>query len=198
MKIYIVLLVLIRTFTQSVVDTYTEDSTLCRHLLEKAIAEDIPSVKSAYFVTVMEEDQRSFFNTLEKYHIDFLASNITYATEEEIQNQACKMPEYILDALEWTAGITPLAIVWVVYSIFTWFRLKCTKKTVHKTPVKQIKKTLVRPPKAPRKPPRTEHMEYIKSNRPIKREVDMKESFAGQVLQGISPSLRKRMMPTDV
>ena len=198
MKIYIVLLVLLRTFTQSLVDTYTEDSTLCRHLLEKALAEDIPSVKSAYFVTVMEEDQRSFFNTLEKYHIDFLASNITYATEEEIQNQACKMPEYILDALEWTAGITPLAIVWFVYSFFSWFRLKCKKTTVHKTPVKQIKKTLDKPPKAPRKPPRTEHMEYIKSNKPIRRKDEMKESFAGKVLQGISPSLRKRMMPTDV
>lgn len=198
MKIYIVLLVLLRTFTQSVVDTYTEDSTLCRRLLEKATAEDIPSVKSAYFVTVMEEDQESFFNTLEKYHIGFLASNITYATEEEIQNQACRMPKYISDALEWTAGITPLAIVWVVYSFVSWLRLKCTKKTIHKTPVQKIKKTLDKPPRAPRKPLRTEHMEYIKCNRPMKRETEIKESFAGKVLQGISPSLRKRMMPTDV
>ena len=128
MKIYIVLLVLVRTFTQSVVDTYKEDSTLCRHLLEKALAEDIPSVKSAYFVTVMEEDQQSFFNTLEKYNIGFLASNKTYATEREIENQACKMPHYIISALEWTAGVTPLAVVWVVYSIFSYLRLSCGKK----------------------------------------------------------------------
>ena len=114
---------MVRTFTQSVVDTYKEDSTLCRHLLEKALAEDIPSVKSAYFVTVMEEDQQSFFNTLEKYNIGFLASNKTYATEREIENQACKMPHYIISALEWTAGVTPLAVVWVVYSIFSYLRL---------------------------------------------------------------------------
>ena len=198
MKIYIVLLVLVRTFTQSVVDTYKEDSTLCRHLLEKALAEDIPSVKSAYFVTVMEEDQQSFFNTLEKYNIGFLASNKTYATEREIENQACKMPHYIISALEWTAGVTPLAVVWVVYSIFSYLRLSCGKKNVYKTPVKQIKKTVDKPPRAPRKTHRTEHVEYIRSNRPPKREVEIKESFAGKIIQNISPSLRKRMMPADV
>ncbi|MBP01958.1 MAG: hypothetical protein CMM25_03985 [Rhodospirillaceae bacterium] len=198
MKIYIVLLVLLRTFTQSLVDTYTEDSSLCRHLLQKAIAEDIPSVKSAYFLTVMEEDQQAFFHTLEKYQLGFLASNITYASEEEIEKQACTMPHYVTDALEWTAGITPLVIIWVVYTILSWLRQKCTKKIVYKTPLKKVKKTLDKPPRAPRKPARTEHMNYIKSNKPVKSNVEIKESFAGKVLQGISPSLRKRMMPTDV
>lgn len=198
MKIYIALLVLLRTFTQSLVDTYTEDSSLCRHLLEKAIAEDIPSVKSAYFVTVMEEDQQAFFNSLKKYRIGFLASNTTYASEEEIQKQACRMPSFVTDALEWTAGITPLVVAWVVYTIFSWLRVKCTNKTVYKTPIKMVKKTLDKPPRAPRKHPRTEHMSYIKSNKPVKSEVEMKESFAGKMLQNISPSLRKRMIPTDV
>ena len=154
--------------------------------------------ESAYFVTVMEEDQQSFFNTLEKYNIGFLASNKTYATESEIENQACKMPHYITSALEWTAGVTPLAVVWVVYTIFSYLRLRCGKKNVYKTPIKQIKKTVDKPPRAPKKNPRTEHVEYIRSNRPPKREVEMKESFAGKIIQNISPSLRKRMMPPDV
>ena len=203
MKIYIVLLVLVRTFTQFVVNSYKEESQLCRSLLQKAIAEDIPSVKSAYFVTVMKEDQRAFFNTLESYHIGFFASNATYASEQEIQNQACRMPGYIDDTLEWTAGVTPLMIVWVAYTIFYWLKDKCKKKPVYKTPVRTIKKS-DKPPRAPRKPPRTDHMNYIrssKSNKPVSLSVvkEIKEeSFAGKMLQNISPSLRKRMIPTDV
>ena len=204
MKIYIVLIVLLRTFTQFVVDSYKEESQLCKELLQKAIAEDIPSVKSAYFVSVMEEDQRAFFNALESYHIGFLASNATYASEEEIQNEACHMPTYIDDALEWTAGITPLMIVWVAYTFFSWLKEKCKKKPVYTTPVKSVKKKLEKPPRAPRKPPRTEHMDYIRSSknsRPATLSVvgEIKEeSFAGKMLQNISPSLRKRMLPTDV
>lgn len=204
MKIYIVLFVLVRTFTQFVVNSYKEESQLCKSLLEKAIAEDIPSVKSAYFVTAMEEDQRAFFNTLESYHIGFLASNMTYASEQEIQNQACRMPAYIDDTLEWTAGVTPLMIVWVAYTIFSWSKEKCKKKPVYKTPVRTNKKTIDKPPRAPRKPPRTNHLDYIrpsKGNKPVSLSVlgEIKEeSFAGKMLQNISPSLRKRMIPTNV
>ena len=204
MKIYIVLLVLVRTFTQFVVDSYKEESQLCKELLQKAITEDIPTVKSAYFVTVMEEDQRAFFNTLESYHIGFLASNATYASEQEIQNEACRMPTYIDDALEWTAGITPLMIVWVAYTILSWLKEKCKKKPVYTTPVKSVKKKLEKPPRAPRKPPRTDHMDYIRSSKttkPVSLSVvgEIKEeSFAGKMLQNISPSLRKRMISTDV
>ena len=205
MKIYIVLLVLLRTFTQYVVNSHKEESQLCAHLLEKAIAEDIPSVKSAYFVTVMQEDQRTFFNTLNSYHIGFLASNVTYASEQEIQNQACRMPAYILDGLEWTAGVTPLLIVWVAYSIVTWFKGKCANKPVYKTLVRTAKKSPDKPPRVPRKSPRTEHMEYIRPLKAKKKLVHRtvvaetkKESFAGKMLQNISPSLRKRMIAADV
>lgn len=198
MKIYILLLVVVRTFTQFVVDSYNVESELCNDLLQKALAEDIPSVKSAYFVTVMEEDQRAFFDTLETYHIGFLASNTTYASEQEIQNYACRMPPYVTDALEWTAGVTPLVLVWVVYSTLSWFREKCKKKPVYKTPIRKTKKSPDKPPMAPRKPPRTEHMNYIRPNKPVKKQVEVKESFAEKMLQNISPSLRKRMIPTDV
>lgn len=196
MKIYILLLVLLRTFTQYVVDSYRDESALCRHILLKAIEEDIPSVKSAYFVTVMEEDQRAFFETLEKYHIGFLASNTTYASEAEIQAEACKMPEYITDCLEWTAGVTPLFIVWMGYCFVFWLKEKCKSKPVYKTPKKVMKKSLDKPPKAPRKPPRTEHMDYIRPSKPPKKEPE--ESIAGKIIKNISPSLRQRMLPVDV
>ncbi len=196
MKIYIILLVLVRTFTQFVVNSYEEESSLCRHILEKALEEDIPSVKSAYFVKVMEEDQRAFFDTLNKYHIGFLASNTTYASEIEIEGQACTMPDYIIDGLEWTAGVTPLVIVWVGYSMIMWLKEKCKKTPEYKTPKQQIKKTLDKPPRAPRKPPRTQHMDYIRPSKPVKKEAE--ESIAGKLIKNISPSLRQRMMPPDV
>ena len=192
MKFYILLLALVRTFTKTVVDSYNEESQLCRDLLSKALEESIPSVKSAYFVTVMEEDQRAFFDTLQRFHIEFLATNTTYASEEEILEQACKMPEYITEGLEWTAGLTPLVSVWMVYSMLMWLRQKCQRKQVHVEPPRPVQ--LDKPPLVPRKPQSTEHMNYI---RKPKKEIP-KESFAGKLIKNMSPTLRKRMMPDEV
>lgn len=191
MKIYILLLALARTFTQFVVDTYQEESQLCRSILEKAVQESIPSVKSAYFVSVMEEDQRAFFDTMQQYHLGFLAANTTYASEEEIQSQACKMPLYVSEALEWTAGLTPLVCVWMVYSVLLWCRSR-TKSA----PVRVVEKEAVldKPPRVPRKPQTTEHMNYIRKPQPE----PPKESFANKIIKNMSPRLRKRMMPDEV
>lgn len=198
MKIYILLIVLARTFTQTVVNSYNEENQTCKHILSKALEEDIPSVKSAYFLKVMEEDQKAFFDTLDKYNIGFLASNATYATEEEIVKQACKMPFYITEALHWTTGITPLCCAWIAYSILLFVAAKCKRKPVFKTPERKKDQ---KPPRAPRKEQRTDHMNYIRASKEVHRKQissPPKESFAGKIIQNISPSLRKRMMPTDV
>lgn len=196
MKIYIVLLILVRTFTEFVVNTYNKESEICRHILVKAIEEDIPSVKSAYFLSVMEEDQRVLYDTLSSYHIEFLASNTTYASEEEIEAQACHMPEYITDILQWTAGLTPIACAWTLYSFIMYLKEKCKKPPVYKTPER---KKDDKPPRAPRKPARTDHMNYIRTNKPVKRVKETeKESFAGKLIKNMSPTLRKRMLPDEV
>lgn len=192
MKIYILLIVLVRTFTQTVVNTYNEENQMCKHILSKALEEDIPSVKSAYFLKVMEEDQKAVLDTLNKYKIGFLASNATYATEEEIETQACNMPFYVTEALDWTAGITPLCCAWIAYSIFVFVATKCKRKPVFKTPERKKDQ---KPPRAPRKEQRTDHMNYIRASKEVQIP---KESFAGKIIQNISPSLRKRMMPADV
>lgn len=193
MKIYIALLTLVRTYTQFVVDSYHIESQLCRDILSKAVEESIPSVKSAYFVTVMEEDQRAFYETLQQYRLGFLATNTTYASEEEIQEQACKMPSYILESLEWTSGFTPLVCVWMAYSIIFWIKEKFTSR---QPPVKIVKKAKERdkPPRAPRQVQSTEHMNYIRKP----KKSPPKESFANKIIQNMSPTLRKRMLPNEV
>lgn len=192
MKIYVLILAALRAFAQFVVDSYNVESQLCKDILMKAVQESIPSVKSAYFVTVMEEDQRAFFDTLQKYNLGFLAANTTYASEEEIQSQACKMPAIVTEALEWTAGLTPLVCVWMVYSFFAWLKQKFRK--VHVEPPKVIEK-VDKPPRVPRQPQKMEHMNYIRKPKP---KPIPKESFAGKLIQNMSPTLRKRMMPDEV
>ena len=192
MTIYILLLAALRAFAQLVVNTYNVESQLCRDILGKAVQESIPSVKSAYFVTVMEEDQRAFFETLQQYHLGFLAANTTYASELEIQNQACRMPPYVTEAMEWTAGLTPLVCVWMVYSVFAWLRQRVKK--VPKEQPKVVEKQ-DKPPRIPRQTQKLEHMNYIRKPKP---KPIPKESFAGKLIQNMSPTLRKRMMPDEV
>ena len=186
---------MIRTYTQFVVDTYEVESQVCNKILKKAVLEDIPSVKSAYFMTVMKEDQRAFFETLKKYHIGFLASNITYASEEEIAQNACRMPDFVSSGLEWTGGTLMLAAAWTAYSVSMWLSTKCTSKAVAPAQEEaEVDEPLDKPPIVPRQARTTEHMKYIRAQKKEKP----KESIAGKIIKNMSPRLRQRMMSSDV
>ena len=86
-------------------DDYESNSNICESLFDKAVAETIPEIRSAYFLKVMEADNKAVAETFANYHISFLASNTTYASETEIIANACKMPYVTREFLSWTAGI---------------------------------------------------------------------------------------------
>lgn len=123
-------LIAVRTFVQFICDDYATVSGKCSELLNKAVAETLPDIRSAYFLKVMEADDKAIQLTFDKYKIGFLASNTTYASEAEIINQACKMPSMMLEFLDWTAGVLPLFAVWVGYKISLVVFQRCKKKPI--------------------------------------------------------------------
>lgn len=147
---------MLRSFVQYVCDDYASISGECNTLLNKAVAETLPDIRSAYFLKAMEADNKAVHTTFTKYHIGFLASNTTYASEAEIINQACKMPAMTLEFLDWTAGVLPLFVVWVVFSAWQNTRhLKCCKsKPMQVVEIQQPEIELTEPPRdtPPRSP----------------------------------------------
>ena len=210
--------IILRTFVQYVCNDYASISGECNTLLNKAVAETLQDIRSAYFLKAMEADNQAIQNTFAKYHIGFLASNTTYASEAEIMNHACKMPAMTLEFLDWTAGVLPLFAVWVVFAAWRNTRyLKCCKsKPMQVVEIQQPEIELTEPPKdtPPRSPLhvpiyqedrdyRQEPLEKVEQPKGIRRRTARparKKKEGPSVLDtlaSLSPSLKNRIMSDD-
>ena len=156
MFLYAALFVILRTFVQVVCDDYASNSGVCDHLLAKAVAETLPDIRSAYFIKVMQADNEAIANTFTTYHISFLASDTTYASEDEIIYHACKMPYATREFLSWTAGVLPLFGVYVCFllAVSLWNSMNRFKKPIAVVEVQEAEIEMTAPPKdtPPRSP----------------------------------------------
>ena len=189
--------IILRTFVQYVCDDYATVSGECNTLLNKAVAETLPDIRSAYFLKVMEADNEAIQTTFAKYHIGFLASNTTYASEAEIMNQACKMPSVTLEFLDWTAGVLPLFAVWVVFSMWQHSRdLKCCKsKPMQVVEIQEPETELTAPPKDT--PPRSPlQVPMYHEQRDYRQEPLEKEQPEGIRRRTVRPARKKKEGPS--
>ena len=163
----------------------------------------------------MEADDEALAKTLEKFKIGTLFSNTTYASEDEIMQYACQMPEYITEFLSWTAGVTPIVCVWIVFLMWKNLRhLKCCSKQPMKVVVVEDdgEIELTEPPKntmstPPRPMPRNlsvprdlSNMDQVYLQKPkqhggIRKRKKKKEGPGVlEKLTSLSPSLKNRIM----
>jgi len=155
MFLYAALFVTLRTFVQVVCDDYASRSSVCGNLLKKAVAETLPDIRSAYFIKVMEADNEAIAQTFTTYHISFLASNTTYASEDEIINEACRMPQATREFLSWTSGMLPLIGVYVCFLLAVRIVACCFKKPIAVVQIDAVAEVeMTEPPKdmPPRSP----------------------------------------------
>lgn len=218
MFFYAAFFVALRTFVQIVCDDYVSKSGVCQNLLKKAFAETLPDIRSAYFLKVMEADNKAVADTFKTYYIGFLASNTTYASEDQIINKACRMPSLTLEFLSWTSGVIPLFAVYVFYliSVALWKRFK--RKSIKVVEIKEPEIEMTEPPRD--KPPLTplyvprdvepESMEKPRHMGIRRRKDKSKERQRGRTrerttpetsvldqMRALSPSLKNRIMNDD-
>ena len=205
---YAALFVILRTFVQVVCDDYESKSNICETLIKKAVGETIPEIRSAYFLKVMETDNKAVAETFENYHIGFLGSNTTYASEEEIIAKACKMPYVTREFLSWTAGVMPLFVVWVVYLAVK--KISC-KRDISVVEIQEIEMT--EPPRdapprdipalyvplAPRSPVKEKPLEGIRRRKDRSKEKKKKSDGPSvmEKISALSPALKNRIMNND-
>ena len=211
MLFYTFTFVLIRTFIQVVHDDYMNTTSTCSDLLSKASAETIPDIRSAYFLTVMDIDNRSLKKTLEKYYIGFLASETTYASEEEIFRHACKMPYITSELLSWTAGVSPLLTIYILYLLYVKMKEFRKSKPAKQSVVEQGNNAVVELTKPPSRTPITHakrRRESMRTNldkdtgvRHRKRQQEdnsqPKQTSVLEKLTNLSPRLRNRLLAKD-
>tara|TARA_Y100000992_G_scaffold301766_1_gene273542 strand:+ start:202 stop:867 length:666 start_codon:yes stop_codon:yes gene_type:complete len=218
MFFYAAFFVALRSYVQIVCDDYASKSGVCQNLLKKAFAETLPDIRSAYFLKVMEADNKAVLKTFKNFYIGFLASNTTYASEDEIVGNACRMPSYTLEFLSWTSGVIPLFAVYVFY-LFTmalWKRFK--RKPIQVVEIKEKELEMTEPPRdtPPRSPlyvPRDvepENMDIPRHSGIRRRKDKSKERQRGRTrertapetsildqMRALSPSLKNRIMNDD-
>ena len=205
MLFYTFAFVVIRTFIQYVHDDYINTTHSCKELLDKATAETIPDIRSAYFLKLIDIDNTALQNTFEKFYIGFLASESTYASEEEIITHACKMPNIISEFLSWTAGVTPLLSIYILYLMYVkvkdWGKSKLAKeKFVEENKVVlELTKPPSRPPIIPlmrRRQSTFVHLDQTEGIRHRKQEKNTqqpKQSGILEQLTNLSPRLKQRI-----
>lgn len=189
---YILFFVVFRFLIQSVSNTYLEGTSRCSELLKLAGDTDIDSARNVYCYEAVQEDQRLTLEVLGKYKLGFLATNATYAYNSEVMQYACRLPWYISELLEWTTGVTPLSIVWLVYSAAVWLWSKRPKPVIKPAT----------PPPSPQKPPMDRppiHKGIRKRSTPKPPTREEKSLMSNlNKLASISPKLRNRIMGDDV
>ena len=189
---YVLIFVAFRYLIQSVSNTYLEGAARCKELLRFAQETDIDTARNVYCLEAVQEDQRLTLETLTKYKLGFLATNATYAKDSEVFQHACKLPWYISELLEWTAGVTPLCLVWVAYSIATWLWSKRPKPAIKPET----------PPPSPSSPPKDRPPVHdgIRKRTPAKLVTREQKSLMSNLnkLASLSPKLRERIMGDDV
>ena len=130
MLIQLFFICLLRYAAETIVDTYNSEAMYCNKLLQKAKQTQVISIRNAYCVEVVDADQTAVLNTLKEYHLSFLASNQTYATFAEVIHYSCRIPYSLEMAMQWTSGIVPLTVAFVLYKIVQSIRTKM-KRPVH-------------------------------------------------------------------
>ena len=199
MIFYSLIFVLLRTFVQFVHDDYEKNAQHCKTVLQKALAETMPDIQSAYFLKVMEADNSALQKTFDKYYIGFLASNTTYASQEEIATHACHMSTATTEFLSWTAGVTPIFSLWIVYMLFLKSKTNTMQKNVappqEDAAPAHVKKTieLTKPPITVQRNPPKSNPDGIR-RRPKKEN----EPSVLQQLTSLSPRLKNRLMGKEV
>ena len=196
---YFILLSFVRFFVQSVTNTYNAKVEHCAQLLKKAHAAEIDTVRSAYCVEVVEADHKATLETLQQFHIEFLASNETYSTTEQVLTQSCRVPDWVSVFLAWTAGVGPLTFFWSLYAL-----VMKVKKDAPVVP----REMPVTPPKSPDKPPLCpppprKTKKYIREmNKLDPPEISTKPKTTANQIIGtfgkVSPAIRRRIMGEDV
>lgn len=184
---YILFFVAFRFLVQNVSDTYSEGVGRCRELVRLAKDAELEQVRDAYCVEAVQEDQRLTLRTLQKYKLGLLATNATYAYDTEVFTYACKIPWHVRELLEWTAGVTPLTVVWLVFQAVNWLWGKRPKPKI--APV-------VDPPSPPPRdrPPRATKKVQV-THDGIRKRKDEKSLVANlNKLASLSPRLRNRIM----
>jgi hypothetical protein len=188
---YVLFFVAFRFLVQSVSHTYHEGSSRCKELLSFARESDIDSARNVYCFEAVQEDQRLTLETLTKYKLGFLATNATYAYNSEVLEYACKVPWYVMEMLEWTAGVTPLSMVWLAYVLVTWLWSKRPKPKIKPMtpPPSPDRPPMDRPPR-PQKPPNPQGIRKRKEEKSLINNLSK--------LASLSPKLRNRIMGVDV
>ena len=209
MLFYTFAFVVIRTFIQIVNDDYTNTTSTCKDLLDKATAETIPDIRSAYFLKLMDIDNTALKNTFEKFYIGFLASETTYASEAEISTHVCKMPYIMSEFLSWTAGVTPLLSIYILYLLYIkikdWGKSKLAKgKNVEENKVVlELTKPPSRPPIVPtlrRRQSTRAHLDQTEGIRHQKQEKVKRKTNEPSVLEkltNLSPRLKQRIFAKE-
>lgn len=187
---YVLFFVAFRFLVQSISNTYNGGAARCKELLSFARETDIESARNVYCFEAVQEDQRLTLDTLKSYKLGFLATNATYAYDSEVLEYACRVPWYMLEMLEWTSGVTPLSIVWLVFQCAGWLW--------EKRPRPKIKP--VTPPPSPKAPPRDRPpLAPQKKPQGIRRRKEEKSLMENlNKLASLSPKLRNRIMGEDV
>ena len=193
---YFVLLSAVRFAVQHVTDTYEASTEQCNALLKKAEQATIESVRSAYCVEVVEADHKATSETLAKYKLDFLASNETYSTIEEVLAYSCRIPYVIETLLVWTAGVGPLTFFWMLHMFVKKFRTDVPVPMKLETP-----KVDDKPPIFPSKKTKTYVRELYKAERQKenRKETEMKtiKKTADAIIGTfgkVSPAVRRRLL----
>ena len=204
MFIQLFLICILRYATECIVDTYNGEALYCNVLLQKAKQTQEESIRNAYCVEVLDADQKAVLNTLKQYHLSFLASNQTYSTFDEVLNYSCKIPYSLELFLQWTSGLVPLAVAFLIYKIVEYVRVKFQNKMKQRTVV-HVKKAEQKkeddgPPIFKSKTVR-EHM--YTQDRPISRiktpEVIKKKHLSSTteaLVTNLTPNLRQRILGT--
>ena len=217
MLIQLVLLCALRFGCTNIVQTYHEQAKYCNELLQKAKDTQVESIRNAYCVEVVEADQKATLNTLDTYHLSFLASNKTYGTFVEVLNYSCKVPSYISTLLEWTSGLVPFTAALILYKLIEKVKAyltTCRKTKMHlksndgaesKEETAEINnqskpKRIDRPPMYPSASPSTRRdTQYIRKRKEVKKE-EPKPTLSATteaLVANISPSLRKRLLNVE-
>ena len=192
---YILFFVLTRLGIQTVTNDYIGRTSACTALVKLADKAEIPAVRNAYCLEVVQEDQKITLQNLQAYKLGFLASNMTYVSDKEVIQYACKPPPYVTEFLEWTSGVTPLFCVWCALQLFHWLRGKMKRK---------VQPEEASPPPSPDKPPRSnlppKAIPPIKKSKKYIREKKEEKSLVSnlQKIANMSPRLRQRIMNPEV
>lgn len=182
-------------YVYTVTQTYIEQSATCLQLLDKAKNADIESVRNAYCVEVVEEDHRATQYTLDKYHLQFLASNETYSSVEEVIEMSCRVPAFVDIFLTWTAGVAPMTFFWMLYMLVP-KKAKIKYKVPKTPPPSPNKPPMCSTQKTPPKKTKKYIRDLYKAVEPLDNHIKA-DNIIGNFGK-VSPSLRKRIMGNNV